>query len=98
MVMGHSTGIWDRFADNKWLAVLYIQILVDNKRLAVLYIQIGTCCVRTDFGGAEWPFGVYGDLLITNGLQFCIYKYWLISKGLLARIYKLAAWRLFRQA
>jgi hypothetical protein len=32
-------GIYHRFVDNKWLAVLYIQILVDDKGLAGVYIQ-----------------------------------------------------------
>jgi hypothetical protein len=29
------------------------------------------------------------DSLITNGLRFCIYKYWLMTKDFQASIYKL---------
>ena len=31
----------DRFVDDKWVAVLYIQILIDGKGVAGLYIQAG---------------------------------------------------------
>ena len=45
-------------------------------------------------GGWLWragytPSGVYNDSFITKGLRFCIYKYWLMTKGLRARIYRL---------
>jgi hypothetical protein len=32
-------------------------------------------------------------LLITNGLRFCIYKYWLMAKDFQARIYKWVDWQ-----
>jgi hypothetical protein len=34
------------------------------------------------------PWGIHSDLLITNRLRFCIYKYALMVKGLRGRIYK----------
>jgi hypothetical protein len=41
------------------------------------------------FGRAEQaPGGIHSDLLMTQGLQFCIYKYVLMAKGLRGRIYK----------
>jgi hypothetical protein len=41
------------------------------------------------FPGVYTPRCLYITVLfITNGLRFCIYKYWLITKGFLACIYK----------
>jgi hypothetical protein len=37
--------------------------------------------------GIPSPLGIPGDLLIINGLRFCIYKYWLMAKDFQVCIY-----------
>ena len=81
-------GMYQRFVDNKWVAVLYIQILVDGKGLAGTYIQMERLAETGVEGRNTPPGGIPSDLLITNWLRLCIYKYWLMVKGLRGRIYK----------
>jgi hypothetical protein len=88
-------GVWDRFVHNKGFAVLYIQILVDGKGLARVYIQNGgvqSAALGADRAAEKMrahPSCVRGaDSLITKGLRFCIYKYWLMIKDFQVCIYK----------
>ena len=75
-----------RFVDNKWLAVLYIQILVDGKGLTDSYIQIWTACAHPGCGGGECPLYIYSSFVHNKGVAVLYIQILVDEKGL-PRVY-----------
>jgi hypothetical protein len=83
-------GIYHRFVDNKWLTVLYIQILVDDKGLARVYIQGGIAGTKgwkpTLIRVRRAPPGVYHRFAHNKGVAVLYIQILADGKGL-TRVY-----------